>query len=134
MSPRQPWADDDFAGPLAIHIGRRIRWLRRDQELSQEALAWRASISRDEIYRIELRSRLPRIDTLIKIAGALGVSVPLLIDGVTWKVVGEMGRPVWMPADPRYGCVGPCDPTRRVAPVDGVSADDANGRKARGRR
>ena len=85
------------------------------------ALGWRASISRDEIYRIELRSRLPRIDTLIKIAGGLGVSVPLLIDVVTWELEGETGWPVWMPANPGYGFVGPRDATRVALAKGGAS-------------
>lgn len=64
---------EELTRRVAEQIGRRIRRPRRDQELSQETVAWRAEIHRTQISLIESGRRLPRIDTLIKIAGAIGV-------------------------------------------------------------
>lgn len=54
-------------------VGRNIRRLRRARGWSQEHLAERASIS--SVKMIETGKRKGRIDTLQKIAGALGCSV-----------------------------------------------------------
>ena len=63
----------------------RIRRPRRELELSQETVAWRAEVHRTQISLIESGQRLPRIDTLIKIAGAIGVSPCELLDGLVWE-------------------------------------------------
>jgi transcriptional regulator with XRE-family HTH domain len=52
--------------------------------LSQEELAFRADIHRTQISLIEGGDRLPRLDTLVKLAGALGVSVEELVEGISW--------------------------------------------------
>lgn len=52
---------------------------------SQEALADRASIHRTEIGLFEGGKRTPRIDTLVKVAGGLGVPPGELLEGVEWK-------------------------------------------------
>lgn len=48
--------------------------------MSQEELADRAGIS-----LIESGKRMPRLDTLIKLAGALGVEVGVLVAGMRWE-------------------------------------------------
>ncbi|MBS1677920.1 MAG: helix-turn-helix transcriptional regulator [Actinobacteria bacterium] len=70
---------------VAELVGRRIRRPRRDQELSQETIAWRAEIHRTQITLIEHGERLPRIDTLVKLAGAIGMSPCDLLDGLLWE-------------------------------------------------
>ncbi len=93
-------AADDFAGRVRGLIGGRIRWIRRDQELSQEALAFRASIHRTQVTLIERGMRMSGPDTLIKIAGGLGVPFPVLTEGVAWEVDERgIGRPVWADVD-----------------------------------
>ncbi|HEY0278086.1 MAG TPA: helix-turn-helix transcriptional regulator [Solirubrobacterales bacterium] len=93
-------AADDFAGRVRDLIGARIRWIRRDQELSQEALAFRASIHRTQVTMIEHGLRMSGPDTLIKIAGGLGVPFPVLTEGVVWEIDdGGIGRPVWADVD-----------------------------------
>jgi len=57
---------------------------RRRAGLSQEALGFRASLHRTEISTLERGERLPRIDTLIKLAGALSVPPGDLLKGVAW--------------------------------------------------
>lgn len=56
-------------------LGARIRELRKSLELSQEALAEAASISRDGLARIERGNREPGLKTIAALADALGVKV-----------------------------------------------------------
>ena len=53
--------------------------------LSQEELGFRASIHRTQVGILERGARCPRIDTLVKLAGALDVSVDELLDGMAWR-------------------------------------------------
>jgi transcriptional regulator with XRE-family HTH domain len=59
--------------------------LRQGRRLSQEELAARASVHRTQISLMESGKRLPRLDTLIKLAGALEVEVPRLVEGIAWE-------------------------------------------------
>jgi transcriptional regulator with XRE-family HTH domain len=66
---------------------------RRRAGLSQEKVAFRASLHRTEIGHLEGGTRLPRIDTLMKLAGALGVAPGELLDGIAWeRGQSESGR------------------------------------------
>ena len=60
---------------------------RRASGLSQEELAFRAAIHRTQISLLENGGRLPRFETLIKLAGALEVSVATLTEGIVWKPI-----------------------------------------------
>lgn len=60
-------------------VRERIRALRTQRGLTQEALCERAGISRDAVTRIESGSRVPTIDTLDRLAKGLGVSVSELV-------------------------------------------------------
>jgi transcriptional regulator with XRE-family HTH domain len=82
---------DASAKQVAMIVGPRIRRIRRGLDLSQEALAYNAEIHRTQISLIEWGERLPRIDTVIKLAGGLGVSPCELLDGIVWELRG--GRP-----------------------------------------
>ena len=59
--------------------------LRKAAGLSQEELSFRAAIHRTQISLIEGGRRMPRLDTLIKLAGALGVSLQDLLAGIAWE-------------------------------------------------
>jgi transcriptional regulator with XRE-family HTH domain len=65
--------------PLKDVVRGRIRALREERRLTQEELCERARISVDAVNRIENGSRVPTIDTLEKIAAALGSSVTDLL-------------------------------------------------------
>jgi hypothetical protein len=52
---------------------------------------------------IEWGEQLPRVDTLIKLAGGLGISTCELLDGIVWEVRGS--RPGRMVAVDRDGDV-----------------------------
>lgn len=67
------------AQPLRDRVRQRIRTLRTERGLSQEALCERAGISVDAVTRIERGSRVPTLDTLERLAEALGISVTDLL-------------------------------------------------------
>jgi transcriptional regulator with XRE-family HTH domain len=52
--------------------------------ISQEELGFRASLHRTEISQLERGVRLPKIDTLVKLAGALSVPPGDLLKGIAW--------------------------------------------------
>jgi len=62
-----------------------LRRLREVASFSQEELTFRADIHRTQISLIEGGKRMPRLDTLVKLAGALGVTTDDLVDGITWE-------------------------------------------------
>jgi transcriptional regulator with XRE-family HTH domain len=52
---------------------------------SQEELGVMASLHRTEVSLLERGLRLPRIDTIIKLAGALEIPIEALIEGIGWS-------------------------------------------------
>ena len=76
---------DESDARLAYILGRRMRRIRRDQELSQEAVAWVAGIHRTQISLYEHGERLPFLSSFVRLAGGLGVSPCLLLDGIAWE-------------------------------------------------
>lgn len=71
----------DIAERFAANLSR----LRGAAGLSQEELAFRASIHRTQVSFIESGKRMPRLDTLVKLAGALEVPISELVDGLVWE-------------------------------------------------
>lgn len=80
---------DATAKQVAAILGPRIRRIRRGLDMSQENMADNAQIHRTQITAIEWGEQLPRIDTLIRLAGGLGVSPSTLLDGIVWEVRGS---------------------------------------------
>ncbi len=66
--------------PTDESIGKRIQEIRKQQGMTQEALAERINISKSSISEWESCKRVPRMETLRKIADALGVDV--------WQIIG----------------------------------------------
>ncbi|MCP4676225.1 MAG: helix-turn-helix transcriptional regulator [Deltaproteobacteria bacterium] len=60
-------------------VRQRIRRLRAQRQFTQELLCERAGISVDAVSRIEGGSRVPTLDTLERIARALGIRVVDLV-------------------------------------------------------
>jgi transcriptional regulator with XRE-family HTH domain len=75
---------DASAEPLARSFGENLSLYRRRVDLSQEELGFRASLHRTEISFLEKGKRLPRIDTVLKLAGALSVPPGDLLKGMAW--------------------------------------------------
>jgi transcriptional regulator with XRE-family HTH domain len=70
---------------VARQFSENLRRLRKRADISQEELGLRCSLHRTEIGLLERGARVPRIDTLIKIASGLGVRIDCkLLDGITW--------------------------------------------------
>lgn len=62
-------------------VGQRVRAAREEAGLTQTELGARTEIDQAVISRLERGKHLPRIDTLRRIATALGTSVPMLLSG-----------------------------------------------------
>jgi transcriptional regulator with XRE-family HTH domain len=65
-----------------------LRRQRRRTGLSQEAVSVRAELHRTQIGLLERGARMPRIDTLIKLAVALDCNPADLIIGIEWRPAG----------------------------------------------
>lgn len=63
-------------------FGRRLRQLRQEQNLSQEDLGGRADLDRNYVGGIERGERNPSLVNICRLAGALGVEVTALLEGV----------------------------------------------------
>jgi transcriptional regulator with XRE-family HTH domain len=72
------------SGIVAKRFGENLRRVRRREGLSQEQLAIRASLHRTEVGKLERAGRVCRIDTLIRLAGALAVPPGELLEGIDW--------------------------------------------------
>ena len=70
--------------PVAERFGKNLARCRRRVGISQEEASFRASLHRTEIGMLERGERLPRIDTLVKIAGAVEASPADLLEGLRW--------------------------------------------------
>lgn len=59
--------------------------LARDRaDLSQEKAAKRAGLHRTEISLLERQLRLPRLDTIVQLAGAFDIEPCELLEGMSW--------------------------------------------------
>jgi transcriptional regulator with XRE-family HTH domain len=76
---------------VARRFGENLASAREGASITQEELSFRASLHRTEIGLLERGGRIPRIDTLAKLAGALGVPSSSLLDGIDWQP-GEFTR------------------------------------------
>lgn len=73
---------------IAARFGENLARCRKAAKLSQEELGFRASLHRTEIGQLERGVRLARIDTLVKLAGSLGVPPGELLEGMDWDPGG----------------------------------------------
>jgi transcriptional regulator with XRE-family HTH domain len=73
---------------VAARFGANLKRCRRRLALSQEDIALRASVHRTEIGLLENGRRVPRLDTVMKLATVLEVEVAELVEGIAW-VSGE---------------------------------------------
>lgn len=69
---------------LEQRFAENLRRLRKRAGLSQEQLAKRAGLHRTAIGLLEKGARVPRIDTLIKLAAVLEVEAAGLLEGIEW--------------------------------------------------
>jgi transcriptional regulator with XRE-family HTH domain len=72
---------------VAVRFGQNLRRCRQRAGLSQEELGERAALHRTEVGRLEGGDRLARIDTLIRLAGAMAIRPEELVEGIHWTPV-----------------------------------------------
>lgn len=77
--------------PLAVRFGKNLARVRKLADLSQEELSIMASLHRTEISQLERGLRLPRIDTMVKLAASLEASTDELLVGINWQP-GQLRR------------------------------------------
>jgi transcriptional regulator with XRE-family HTH domain len=70
---------------MKVRFGENLERLRDRAGLTQAELGYRASLHRTEISLLERGKRLPRIDTAVKLAGCLSVSLDELAAGIGWN-------------------------------------------------
>lgn len=70
---------------IACLIGERMRELRKQRGLNQEEMSYRSGLHRTEISQLERGLRLPRVDTLIKVAASLEVGLEKLVGQLAWS-------------------------------------------------
>jgi len=63
-------------------LGDRVREIRKERGLSQEALAELADIHVNHLRRIELGQANPTYLVLLRLASALGISLPRLLESL----------------------------------------------------
>ncbi len=73
---------------VAHQFGVNLAYCRRRAKLSQEELSVRASLHRTAVGQIERGERVARVDTLVKLAGSLGIPPGELLDGLGWDPGG----------------------------------------------
>jgi transcriptional regulator with XRE-family HTH domain len=90
MSPK---TDPAVSREVAQRFGANLLRERKRADLSQEEVGFRAALHRTEVGMLERGIRLPRIDTLVKLTGALESSPDELLDEIVWVplVVAQMG-------------------------------------------
>jgi transcriptional regulator with XRE-family HTH domain len=62
---------------------------RKKANISQAELGRRCDVHRTEISLLERAGREPRLGTIVKLAGGLGVSPASLCTGIAWNVDGQ---------------------------------------------
>jgi transcriptional regulator with XRE-family HTH domain len=70
---------------VAGQFGKNLARLRKRANYSQEELAVRASLHRTAVGQLERAERVCRVDTLIKLAGSLGIPPGELLVGMDWE-------------------------------------------------
>jgi len=79
-------ADEAKKNPSAVRFGANLLSRRKAAGLSQEETAYSAGVHRTEVGLLERGERVPRIDTVVKVAAALSVPPGDLLDGIIWEV------------------------------------------------
>ena len=82
----EPFPDGKARGlDFATRFGQNLARCRKRTTLSQEDLGLRAGLHRTAVGQLERGERVARTDTLVKLAGSLGVQPEELLTGLEWK-------------------------------------------------
>ena len=77
---------------LAQRFAENLAHYHEKSGLSQEALAAKAEIHRTQVSELLRGKQLPRLDTVIKLSGALGIPPAALIEGMSWEPAEQTGK------------------------------------------
>lgn len=80
---------------LRRRFGENLIRLRNRVDLSQEETAERAGLHKTEISLLERGLRLPRLDTIVKLAGAIEAEPCELLTGMVYRA-GRVQRGEWV--------------------------------------
>lgn len=70
---------------IADQFGQNLARSIKSSGLSQEDVAERAEVHRTQISELTRGKHVPMLDTVIKLAGALGVPPESLLEGMSWS-------------------------------------------------
>jgi transcriptional regulator with XRE-family HTH domain len=70
---------------VAEQFGRNLARCRRTAGFSQEEASFRAGLHRTEVSSLERGRRLPRVDTVAKLAAAVKADPGELFEGIVWE-------------------------------------------------
>lgn len=70
---------------IAALFGDNLKRLRKRADLSQEEVSYRASLHRTEVSQLERGLRVPRVDTVAKLAAALDAQPEEFFAGIAWE-------------------------------------------------
>lgn len=70
---------------IAEQFGCNLARCRRAAGLSQEEASFRAGLHRTEVSSLERGKRLPRVDTVAKLAAAVKADPGELFEGIAWE-------------------------------------------------
>lgn len=80
-------------------VAANLRNARRRLDVSQETLGILAGLHRTEIGMLENAERIPRIDSVVKLATVLEIPVDQIVDGLTWEPPRRLGEAGQFKAD-----------------------------------
>lgn len=81
-----------MSNALAQRFAANLKHYRKESGLSQEDLAARAEIHRSQVSALSSAKQIPKIDTLVKLAGALGIPAGDLLEGLEFEPAFRSGR------------------------------------------
>lgn len=82
---------------VAKRFGQNLSYYHRKSGLSQEALAGLSEVHRTRVGKLLHGEQLPRLDTVVKLAGALDVSVGDLVEGIAFQPAAQTGEFLFSP-------------------------------------
>lgn len=76
---------------FARQFGENLFRARKAAGISQEELGFQTDLHRTEIGMLERGIRIPRLDTVLKLACTLGISIDELAEGMRWRAAVRTG-------------------------------------------
>ncbi|MBK4737307.1 helix-turn-helix transcriptional regulator [Noviherbaspirillum sp. DKR-6] len=76
---------------MPVCFGRVLRKLRKDAQLTQEALGMKADLQRNYVSSIELGEKQPSLTSIFKLGSALNIKPGMLLDLVEKELTNQSG-------------------------------------------